>query len=393
MLLNELANKIKTWLPLAKSKIKKSASQWENTINNYDPKEILPTKLINRLNSKLDSLPIYKSYYDILAINIGDSVQKWLERNEQKYKNCLVIKGNCVDNLSDFLMTIFSQKSSLINEAMELDYQILSLDSFAQSRQERLEILEREILRIEKQSEQKIIFIPDLSSYFSRSIEGLEILENLLNLIDEDENKFWIIGCNHWLWLFLVKIYRWDAYIGNEWDLSPLSGENLQGILLPVLDLVEFNWNDLRGLLELPNQNEDENTIISQLQTKYFETLANLSQGCLTTASKLCFNSFRYFKEEETGLSNLKINYPHFPDFPSITQSDRYLLFCLGLHNHLNKQDLAKILGDDQIHITSQIECLINLNLIHFLDNQNIAINPLFYPKLNQDLKDNHFLV
>lgn len=95
-----------------------------------------------------------------------------------------------------------------------------------------------------------------------------------------------------------MKIYHWDAYIENARDLPLLSQENLQDILLPVLDLVEFDWNDLRRfLVELPNQNEDDHKIISQLQAKYFENLANLSQGCLGTASQLCFYSLRYVKK------------------------------------------------------------------------------------------------
>ncbi|AFZ54929.1 hypothetical protein [Cyanobacterium aponinum] len=394
MLLNNLTKKFKHWLPLAKSKIEKGASQLENSINNYDPKEIIPSKLIERLNTKLNSLPVYESYYDTLTINVHDYIHQWIINKEQNRKNCLVIKGNCVDNLYNILTSIFSEKSSLSKETIELDYQIFSLENLKQNRRDRLNYLQEKILEIQQQSDKKIILIPDLSYYFSRTIEGLEVLEKLLKLLDEDENKFWIIGCNHWLWLFLVKIYHWDAYIENARDLPLLSQENLQDILLPVLDLVEFDWNDLRRfLVELPNQNEDDHKIISQLQAKYFENLANLSQGCLGTASQLCFYSLRYVKNEETELSNLKINNPQLPDFPSITQSDRYLLFCIGLHGHLNKSDLANILGDDQIYITSQIECLVNLNLIHFLDHQNIAINPLFYSKLTKDLKDNHFLV
>lgn len=385
-----LIEPLKKWLPSFSWKTNKSSPSLDLTSKDK-LSEPLPLKLINRLNDKLLGLPIQNYYQQFILENIISYTDKWLKDSESSLKNCLVINDNPVGNFGNVVSRIFENidQFSSYPESYYLFNSIINQED----RKIKLNYFQEELSKVKNRKEKTVVIIPDLSDYFLRTVQGLEILEKLLNFIDEDSEKLWLIGCNHWLWLFLTKIYRWDAYVQKSWNFPKLSQEDLQNLLEPVLNLLEFNWEDLQNFsLNLSNQNENQVVKIDNLKDKYFQTINNLSEGCLSIASQLCFSSLFYITDEDNPVSYLKLNYPSFPNFPSISQEDRYLLFALGLHHCLNKYDLALILGDDPIFLTSQIECLINAKLMIFMGN-NLILNPIYFYQLNQDLKDNHFLV
>ncbi|NES68854.1 MAG: hypothetical protein F6K24_28320 [Okeania sp. SIO2D1] len=231
------------------------------------------------------------------------------------------------------------------------------------------------------ESEKQLYLIPNLSNCFLRCIGGLDGMNILRDKIAEDKQKFWIIGCHNWAWEYLDKTNQIQADFEQTFCVPNLDGNELKLWLKPAID-------DLYIDIEAK---EDE------LQ-KDFEKLAKISLGLSEVAKELWFICLGCEQQKQDdddenieSSSLIKIGWENLPEQPKISQDDRYVLYSLLLHQQLSLDCLAMTLGEEKNLVNSQVRNLKKLDLIQ--ENYGLLkINPVYYPQLVADFKQNKFL-
>lgn len=381
--------KITHWLRKSSSEVKKTTSELEAQLNENEGIKI-PATLTERLLSKIYSLPIYHCQSTIIVDRFLEKVSLWSENEDFLNYNSLMVLGEVTENFNSIIQHSLARQE--IKEFLNtLDIEIIYFNSHQGNVDHNIDYFDQKISDLKSLSGRKIIVIDNITDYFSRSVKGLQLLEHFFEFYLEDKEKFWLIGCHHWLYLFLDKIYRITAYFQDSITLTSLSWENLQEIFEPVLEIINFEWDNLSIFnIELPS-NKEEN--FNKTKEIYFKKLAILSQGSLTLSIELFLRSLRYYTtEEDNAIEKIKITAPDLPNLPNINQLDRYLLYCVGLHKTISKDNLIMILAEHKTQIINQLNHLLQVELIEY--NQGIIkLNYLYYLTLVKNLKDNRFPV
>lgn len=384
-----LLEKLKDWLPKVQSQIQKTTSKIEARIN-ADKGAIIPINLEKRLKSKINSLPIYHEQSEILKADFIEKILLWSQNYYYLNHNSLLLFGDLTAKFHSLI------KNSICNQEVkeslqQIDIDIIYFNSDDEMSYKNLDYCYQKIEEIKSLSKKTVIVIENLSDYFFRSVEGLKFIEYFFEIYLEDKDKFWLIGCHNWLYIFLEKVYQISKFFPNQVTIESLSAENLQLIFEPVLEIMTFEWDNANIFnIELSKEKEEN---YQKIKEDYFNKLTDISQGNLTIATEIFLNSLRYFTPEEdvpNSLGYIKITSPSLPNLPNITQNDRYLLYCVGLHQKIAKSDLISILAEHKTTINNQINYLLQVGLIDY-QNGYVSLNYLHYYKLYQNLQDNRF--
>lgn len=243
--------------------------------------------------------------------------------------------------------------------------------------------------------ERAIAAIPDLSWCFLRSMEGLDAIEALLAAIATDRSRFWLLGCNNWAWLYLERVCHLKAYLKSPVSLQLLSGRDLRQWLDPVVTAFSLKLPQARDDSEAVEN--DEEIWASALEQRCFAQIAKQAAGLPAVAAPLWLRSLRQRvadegEEEDATVKELTYEVPNLPDLPQLTSDDRYLLYILGLHGGLTFPALIRSLAEPEAMVQAQLQSLQRQGLICKRANR-VAIAPLYYPRLQRDLANNHLLV
>ncbi|MCW6034803.1 hypothetical protein K4A83_00730 [Spirulina subsalsa FACHB-351] len=245
-----------------------------------------------------------------------------------------------------------------------------------------------------KQKRKTLIIIPALEQCFLRCIGGWESIEYLREVIVQNRDCFWVIGCSAWAWNFLDFVCQISAYFDPIHNLPELAGENLEKWLtsraenLVNLDQPESSNNDPRPA--------------------YWEFIANQSCGVSSIAQYLWLQSLRLKQAEVENLDLDAINFspspktdqrlnvysvkPSLPSLPTLTNFDRYILHAILIHGIIHRHHLSHTLGESESQIQTRIQWLLKQEIL-IIKGVNLSVHPLFYLAIKSDLENNNFFI
>ncbi|MEM6448425.1 MAG: hypothetical protein AAF704_17930 [Cyanobacteria bacterium P01_D01_bin.123] len=236
----------------------------------------------------------------------------------------------------------------------------------------------------------EIAAIPALSECFVRCIEGMNGIESVWTTLARDTSRFWIVGCNQWAWKYLKRTTQIHSYFSNTLQLPALKGPELQAWLAPVQAQLEQILPDIT----IPEWSEESDR-------QFYDALAHAANGLAIAAAPIWLESFQleilsnesnHDDSVENPSFKIKRNKPSRPRLPELDNSDRYLLYSVLLHGGTNIERLAQGLGDSVSTVGSQVRQLLRSRVL-VLREDNIRVNPPFYPGLKSSLHGHNFLV
>lgn len=348
-------------------------SQAETPIADSNWQEI-PESMMTQLETLMGQL----SHPSPDLISIEQEIFSRLKEWETDRKaNHLVILGLPISDLKSLIAASFSEKSV---KGIEVIYPFSNLTwreepaKIIQQLKATTEISEPLLFQTSQQPQSKMIIIPSLEQCFLRRIGGWEAIiwlrENIVNTSD----YFWLIGCNHWAWVFLDYVCQLSAYLEARMSLPPLSGDDLQQWLQPVTNSL------------IPEEEEKQSSF-------FWNTLASMSGGNSDIAIQLWLRSIQVSIPQETDeITELKLITPSLPKLPALSADDRYILHSLLLHSRIARSQLALSLGEKEDSLQGKIQILRRQDLIK-QEAELLMVNPVYYRQIKQDLTQNNFLI
>ncbi|QDZ41555.1 hypothetical protein FRE64_15445 [Euhalothece natronophila Z-M001] len=329
--------------------------------------EDLPPEILIKLEKIIRKLPAPPTYSATIQEAILSSLKNW---EADKFANRLVILASPISELSTLIPRCVPD-NQLKNVAVVYPFSDLDL------RNKPLQITQKLKLAIDKavssSHQQKIIIvIPNLEQFFLRCIGGWDGIIWLREYIVNTPEHFWLLGCNDWSWHFLDYACQINAYLETIVKLPLLEESELETWLNPVHE-----------------------SITKEIQEKlplFWQTLASSSEGKSEIATQIWLNSIKLVISEEQESAQLKLMTPSLPKLPALSASNRYILQAILLHGAITRYSLALSLGEKEDNIQAEIQILLKEDLIQQKAEQ-LMINPIHYPKIKQELKQNNFLI
>lgn len=342
-------------------------SKAQTTVAEPTLKEI-PPSITHQLEKIIGELPYPSSYVTDTQEMILARLQGW---QQEKEANSLVFLGSPVSEISSLITA--SLPCQQFKEA-NIIYPFSNLDIRRDPSQLRTQ-LKTAIKNATNNA--TIIVIPHLEQCFLRCIGGWDSIIWLRESIVNTPECFWLLGCNHWSWIFLDYVCQINAYLENTEMLPHLSGDGLREWLKPVADAF------------IPEESRE--------QSSFWNTLASLSEGNSQVASQLWLHSIKMAVPQETKphkqeKTDLKLTTPSLPKLPGLSPEERYILHALLLHGTIQHSYLAISLGEKEETIQGSIQILLGKELIQ-KQAKYLWVNPLHYPRIKQELAQNNFLI
>lgn len=266
------------------------------------------------------------------------------------------------------------------------------------------------------------IVIPQLGKCFLRHQDGLALVENLLDKLQNPQRNY-LIACDSWAWAYLEKVLHIDAMLPTPLVLAPIDGIRLQ-FWLPTLSQtskgqfvfrnssngqlvfpVMTNYEEQLLFNARPNQMElygawvGEDSFLKQL-TAYCRGIPQVIwliwRECLQVQSKSRLDISARFKTSEDWytvwvkpLSQLSL--PTIP-FPS-SRIETMVLHALLLHGGLSTQLLDFLLPYSHNEIRHAIATLSGEGLVAVDANKIWQVSLLGYPAVRRFMHNEGYLV
>ncbi len=349
----------------------------------------LPPHLASKLIAAVDELPTDNPDMEAIQSTLDEAFEKW-RSNPQAADNSVVILSSPVTTVSRTLT------ESLLDWASEREIPLRPLQWIG--RPEKAEDIKtklqhqlgRGLVTTSKQPE--VVVITNLSWCFLRCVDGLEGIDYLQDVLLQDDSRFWVIGAGKVGWEYLDHVSHFKAYCGDYLELPRLTGEQLQAWFEPIVD--EFQISFAKPNIEFPNNNEEDES----RESRYFEKLADLSEGVNTVAVQVFLSSIRYQPEDSDNPESdntegiLEAQNPELPNLPHLSADEHYILYSLLLHGDLNLSALSESLGDEKTLVKGQVQRLRRKGLVE-QKHEILTINPIHYPRLKNELANNNFII
>ncbi|MGF1491206.1 MAG: hypothetical protein ACFBSC_01885 [Microcoleaceae cyanobacterium] len=402
----ELIRKSRNWLPIDQSRLESTATDIEVRLTEADFILLSPAA-IAEIQSRLERLLTPTTYRQKIQSALSTALSQWLDQKESQ-KNSLVIRYNPIEKVEKIFheaVTAWIPSHSIHTQFLQWPGRLSDDSALQPMLEEQIESIQSSIADI---SESAIIVVPNLSLLFLRCVEGFAGIEYLQNQISQDQSKFWLIGCNEWLWQYLDHVCSLAIYSEQTEFLSGLDSFVLIEWLDHVCELVDFEFDTKSKSSSDSKEDEDDSEDwISKAERKYFDGLTSISAGYSSIAARLWLYSLhlsqprkksedkeaeqQYLEEIESDKKLLTLR-AKLPELPSLTKDDNFLLYSLCLHERMSLSNLAISLGESDYQIKSQVQVLLRNHLIEG-NYDSLQLNPAHYPRLRRNLKDNHFLV
>lgn len=356
-----------------------------------------------QIKTKIDDLTTNLELQNSVSTAVQEAIIKW--RSYPEGNNSLVVLANPVSPLTRILSDSLRDKEN--NSPIEVD------SISWQTRLHNYDQIETQLLSTIKPKKdnssdtpypasalenRRVIIIPRLEWCFLRCIGGLKAIEVLKDLIAGERDRFWLIGCNSWAWQYLEKVYQISAYLQESILLPVLDGNQMQTWLQPIHDEINPAWVEDREWLKIKRKELKqakkkhlELDEVLKLKERYYNNLADISQGVATVAGDLWWRSL-IIKESETNAITYQIEKAKLPDLPVLIGVDLYILYSLLMHGGISLTHLALTMSKNQSILKARIRYLLQMGVIN-QEQSILTVNPAYYPKLKSILSNNNFLV
>lgn len=386
-------NRFQTWLDENRNSLLSRFSTDEQ--ETQEPEKSLtelPPSLSSKLIAAVDNLPTDNPDLEAIQSTLDKAFEKW-RNNPEVADNSLVILSSPVTTVSRILT------ESLKDWASEQQINMRLLQWIGRPQE-----VENIAIRLRQQlgrgtltantKEPEIVVIPNLSWCFLRSVDGLEGIDYLQDVLLQDNSRFWIIGAGEVGWEYLNHVSSFKAYCGESLELPKLTGEQLNAWFEPIVS--KFNITFAKPNIEFPNSEEEES-----YQNRYFNRLASVSEGVNTVAAQVFLRSMQYEfkddddKENQNNQENqgiLEAQNPELPNLQRLNADEHYILYSVLLHGDLTLSALSESLGDEKYFVKGRVQMLRRKGLIE-QKNGIITINAIYYPRIKNELSNNNFII
>lgn len=350
----------------------------------------LPAAAKKKLVDFVENLPSNSADREAIASTLDETFDRWCE-NPSYANNSVVILSSPVTAVSRILSETLEEWTRQKQVSMKL-LPLTARPTDIETVKLKLEhYLVKSTENYSTRQQSEVVVIPNLNWFFLRSLEGLEGIEYLQSLLYKGStHRFWIIGSGQVGWEYLNSVCHLQAYCGEIFTLPAIKPENLQEWFKPIVEELNIAFDAPRIDKQILDGDKDN-------QTNYFKHLADISQGVSSIAVQSFLKSIRYEEVDEEEEINLKpkslvAQTPELPKLPDLEPVDQYLLYSLLLHGDLTMPALCESLGDTESEVQARVQVLRRQGIVE-QQNKIVKINPIYYPKLKQELADNNFII
>jgi len=345
----------------------------------------LPPDLRKKLIVATNKLADNPSDTEAINFCIDEAFEQWRDHS-QSAENSIVILTSPVMVVSRIIITILENWA----EEKQISVKVLPWNERPADANEIKSKLQQYLEQESQETDSKkpvVVVIPNLNWCFLRSMDGLDGIDYLQKMLLHDSNRFWIIASGQVTWDYLNSISDLEADCGRVVSLPELESDSLKTWLKPILTELNITFADPRLESQILEGNKDAETI-------YFEDLTSISRGISVIALRAFLASICYEPpndEDDPKLGVLQARSPGLPNLPNLESEHHYLLYFLLLHGDVTLPALAHSIGDKESKVRKQIKFLRGEGLIEEVKGI-LKINPIYYPKLKQELLNNNFI-
>ena len=378
--------RFKTWIFESRSFIFSWYTQDRNQLQ--EPTESLaelPPPLRENLVVATNELADNPADTEAIRNSIDEAFERWRDR-PQTAENSIVILTSPVMVVSRIIITILENWV----ESKQVSVNILPWNerpADANSIQPKLEQHLAKATRENIDKQPEVIVIPNLGWCFLRSMDGLDGIDYLQEMLLRDRSRFWIIAAGQITWDYLNSITDIEADCGRVSRLPNVEPNSLKEWFKPVITQLDITFADPRLESQILEGDKDAETI-------YFEDLASISRGVSAIALQAFLASIGYQtrddEKEQQGI--LQAQSPELPNLPDLESAHHYLLYFLLLHGDITLPALAYSIGDKESKVRKRIKFLRQEGLVEEKE-EILKVNPIYYPKLKQELLNNNFVI
>lgn len=346
----------------------------------------LPSSLREKLIAATNKLTDNPADTETIHISIDEAFEQW-RAHPQRAENSIVILTSPVMVVSRIIITIledWSTQKQVLVKILPWNERPVDVDSIESKLQQYLKPEAGDMAR----QKPEVMVIPNLSWCFLRSMDGLDGIDYLQKMLLHDSSRFWIIATGQVSWDYLNSISDLEADCGRVCRLPEIESDNLREWLKPILSELNIKFADPRLESQILEGDKDAETI-------YFEDLALISRGISVIALQAFLASVHYqLSDDEIKQKQgfLTVESPGLPNLPELESTHHYLLYFLLLHGDITLSALAHSIGDKESKVRKQIKFLRAEGLVKEFD-EILKINPIYYPKLKQELINNNFIL
>lgn len=346
----------------------------------------LPPSLRKKLITAANKLADNSKDTEAIGISIDEAFKRWRE-NPQTADNSIVILTSPVMVVSRIVITIlenWTEEKQVSVKVLPWNERPADPEAIQFKLQQYLEQKPKEI--IDKPPE--VVVIPNLNWCFLRSMDGLDGIDYLQKMLLHDSNRFWIIATGQVTWDYLNSISDLEADCGRVVPLPELESDSIREWLKPILSDLNITFADPRLESQILEGDKDAETI-------YFDDLAAISRGISVIALQAFLASIKYQspdEEDPESQSILEAQSPELPNLPDLESAHHYLLYFLLLHGDITLSALAHSIGDKESKVRKRIKYLRSEGVVEST-GEILKVNPIYYPKLKQELINNNFII
>ncbi|MEO0924259.1 MAG: hypothetical protein AAFY63_00135 [Cyanobacteria bacterium J06643_13] len=378
--------RFKTWIFESRSFVFSWYTQDRNQLQEPTKSLVeLPSSLREKLITATNKLADNPADTEAIRTSINEAFERW-RKNPQSAENSIVILTSPVMVVSRIIITILENWT----EEKQVSVKVLPWNE-RPADPKTIQLKLRQYLeqkpeeKIDKQPE--VVVIPNLNWCFLRSMDGLDGIDYLQKMLLHDSNRFWIIATGQVTWDYLNSISDLEADCGRVVPLPELESNSIREWLNPILSDLNITFADPRLESQILEGDKDAETI-------FFDDLAAISRGISVIALQAFLASITYQSadEEAEHQSILEAQSPELPNLPDLESSHHYLLYFLLLHGDITLSELAHSIGDKESKVRKQIKFLRSEGLVEST-GEIYKVNPIYYPKLKQELINNNFII
>ena len=344
----------------------------------------LPASIRQELVAATNKLPDNPTDIEAIRTSIDKAFEEWRDRPTST-NNSIVILTSPVMVVSRAIIDLIEDWSTSKQVKVKIlpwNDRPVELNSIQSKLQQ---YLNREPAKI-AEGQTELVVIPHLSWCFLRSMDGLDGIDYLQQMLLHEADRFWVIAAGQITWDYLNSITDIEADCGRVFALPKLNGKDLQQWFQPVVDRLQISFANPSLESKILEGDKDAESI-------YFEDLASVSKGVSVIALNAFLASISYEPpdgDEERGV--IQAESPELPNLPTLESMDHYILYFILLHGDITLSALAHSIGDRESRIRKRIRFLREEGLVEE-DEEILKVNPIYYPKLKQELTNNNFVI